>query len=566
MAPKKTLRAEVSETPSPKRPRTTRAAASGKSINYDQRYHPMDDITRPAAAAARRAAHGLRDASCSSTSSDSDTIINQSDVLSDDSEDTKRAIRRPTESKSNSSPNGSSSREIGSNPSTPRSANPTHRPVRARSGSPSSRRVTRGEVNGEKVVQYSAKHHPMDDVIRPKQAKKVLAQTAAIASSSFVDSPKRTQTCKRKSQYQTVNQSPERTRSFEPEPRYEAANASYDTSLSGWKSLNDEDRLLFSLQKGARPHSLMPATWSQVAQALRKLDTQRSADINHLQQRYDTVYRSLQTHHGSADEPTTEQDQELYYAESFDVYDHEAGDKYWTHRRDNVVSSDTPARGNEFETNVKENGGDVTGAVMGVSESTEVPDTGDEYDFVDDDKNDNEDDASIPGGYGSYNDAEGYIRQSFGIFDSETQESSENKVLASLRDQLSLHLDDMLPLDELSQKFQSSVDHDNRSRSQETVQGDKFTTNNDEPTAAEERSASESESESGMIRKPLKRRFSNPRSRAQRPFSVHEDQPGNTPKIKRQVAMRPRSPGMDLPKENWSERSSSRGSSFSTQN
>ncbi|KAL8644373.1 MAG: hypothetical protein Q9226_007794 [Calogaya cf. arnoldii] len=561
MAPKKTFRAEISETPSPKRPRTTRAAASGKSINYDQRYHPMDDVTRPAAAAARRAAHGLRHTSRSSTCSDSATIINQSDDSSDDSADTKQATRQPAQPKSDSPSNRSCSRGYSSNPSTPRSANPTYRPVLPRSGSPSNRRVTRGEVNGEKVVQYSAKHHPMDDVIRPKQAKKVLARTAAIADGSFVGSPKRTQTFKLEPRRDTVFESPERTQPLKPEPRYETVNESPDTP--GWKSLNDEDRLLFSLQKGARPYSVMPVTWPQVAQALRKLGTQNSADINHLQQRYDTIYRSLQNHYLSADEPTTEQDQELYYAELFDVYDHDAGDKYWTHRRDNVVSHDTPARGNEFETNVKGTGGDVTEAAM--EESTEVPDTGDEYDFVDDDNNDNEDDVCIRGGYGSYNDAEGYIRQSFGIFDSETQESSENKVLASLRDQSSVHLDDMLPLDELSQKFQSSVDHDNRSRSQETVQGDKSTINDNEPAAAEDGSESESISESEMVRKPLKGRFSNPRSRTQRPFSVHEDQPGNTPKIKRQVAMRPRSPGTDLPKENWSEQSSSRGSSFSTQ-
>lgn len=518
MASKRKDRQEISETPSPKRRRTTRTVALAKSINYDQKYHPMDDITRPAAAAARRAAHGLYDTSRSSTTSDS-TIINQSDDSSDDSmDDTSareveahvKAIRQPARPESGILSDLRSSRRPDNNASRPReptsSLDLTRRPVRARSGSPSNRRVTRGDVHGEKVVQYSAKHHPMDDIIRPKQAKKVLARTAAIANSSA-----------------SVIGSPKSPKVSKPEPPYEAV------SELGWKSLNVQDRLLFSLQKGTPPDgAILPMHWSNVAKALRKLGMPtNSVDINYLQQRYSTVCRNLHIYYRLAEEPANKEDQEFIYAEAFDLYDHEAGQKYWKHRMDNIASLDTWVRMDEAAIETTDAGIDVT-----------------------DENNDDEDDLGIRGGYGSYNDAEGYVRQSHGVLDSETQDSTEIEVLFSLRNQLSAHIDDILELDELSQRFHSSADHDDESR--------KTTTINNTLTSADDAL----QPESGTTRGPLKRRLQNPRSNIQSPFLVHEDQPGNTPKIKRQLAMRPKSPGTDLPKENWSERSSSSNGSF----
>lgn len=80
-----------SQTPSPKRRRTTRCTASGKSMNYDQKYHPMDDYTRPSAAAARRAVHGLLDTPrSSSTSSESATLDNDPEGSSDESNEAEK--------------------------------------------------------------------------------------------------------------------------------------------------------------------------------------------------------------------------------------------------------------------------------------------------------------------------------------------------------------------------------------------------------------------------------------------------------------------------------------------
>ncbi|KAL8782443.1 MAG: hypothetical protein Q9213_005373 [Squamulea squamosa] len=351
MPPPKNTRKETIETQSPKRRRLSRSAAAGRTMSYDKRYHPMDDVTRPASAAALRAAYGL---------------------------------------------------------DTPRSSSPFNR---------------RGSRGNDKPSMYDMAYHPLDEVISPKASKAKV-------------------------------------------PRTESQDIPPSSLPIGWKSLEGCDRLLYSLQKGAPLDStILPMTWPEVAQAL-------YYDAEELKQDYTTICIQLQHYYGVGPEPTTRAAQELYYAEGFDVYDAEVGDKYWEYRKDNVVLSlDLPI-------------------VFGNSDS-----------------NSNSDDDRIDGLSGSYNDAEGYIRQSLGRFDSDTQESPETEILASLRHQVSTSIDDILEPGELTAMFQSSADHDEE------------------------------------------------RSTAQPGFSVHEDQPGNTPRAKQQLALHPQSPGIDHPKENWRERS-----------
>ncbi|KAL9627126.1 MAG: hypothetical protein Q9204_006794, partial [Flavoplaca sp. TL-2023a] len=275
------------QTPSPKRRRTTRCTASGKSMNYDQKYHPMDDYTRPSAAAARRAVHGLLDTPRSSS------ISSESATLNNDPKD--------------SSNESSEAEEV---------EKFIHRPIRIRSGSPSTRRVTRGEVNGERIVQYSTKHHPMDDIIRPKQARKVLARTAALAHSTASASAASAK----------VIQQPD-----QPGQR------------TGWKSLTHQDRLLFWLQQGAHPSDpAMPMSWTHLAKALNIPAT--SSTIIRLQHQYTDVYQHMRTYYAAVDEPAAKSDLTLYHAEGFDLYNRTAGNKYWRHRNDNIVSHDVPAQ------------------------------------------------------------------------------------------------------------------------------------------------------------------------------------------------------------------------------
>ena len=154
----------------------------------------------------------------------------------------------------------------------------------------------------------------MDDIIRPKQARKVLARTAALAhASASAASPK-------------VIQQPE-----QPDQH------------TGWKSLTHQDRLLFSLQKGAHPSvPAMPMSWTSVADALNVPAT--SSTTIRLQHQYADVYQHMRTYYAAADEPAAKYDQTLHHAEGFDLYNYSAGNKYWRHRNDNIVSHDAPAQ------------------------------------------------------------------------------------------------------------------------------------------------------------------------------------------------------------------------------
>ncbi|KAL8993281.1 MAG: hypothetical protein Q9169_006465, partial [Polycauliona sp. 2 TL-2023] len=483
------------------------------------KYHPMDDVMRPSAAATRRAAHGL---SCtpesSATSSRSATLENESG--SDEDEDEDEKVEEVDRS------------------GLP--ANPPRRPIRARPGSPSTRRVTRGEVNGERIVQYSAKHHPMDDVLHPKRAGKVLARTAARACASSASSASPSTSTSPAASASTPAPtsspiSPIDTRSSESEPEPEP-------ELTGWKSLDQRDRLLFILQKGRHPDSaVLPVAWPRVVNVLRELDM--PATLADVQERYSIIYHDLRSFYQASDEPAHEP--EYHYAEDFDVFDVQSGDKYWTHRVDKVVRPDQL----------------IAAENIGI-EATESQN---------DDEDEDEHEIGIHGGPDSYNDAAAYIAQTLGVTGSETQGSTEMDVLDSLRNQLSTSID-MLELDKLTQEFQSSAefnDGSGPSTSSQTVQASKDDLRIDNKTPHRNNHLSlaspdhnDNLEEAEETRKPLRRRVTNSTPSKGR-FAVHEDEPGNTPKIKRLIKMNPRSPGTDIPKENRSQRSYSNESRIS---
>lgn len=99
----------------------------------------------------------------------------------------------------------------------------------------------------------------------------------------------------------------------------------------------------------------------------------------------------------------------------------------------------------------------------------------------------------------------------------------------------------MMELAELAPMFQPPVEDENNSKGKEAIRP--------AGNSSKHAGANDHELDSAEPRRPLHGRF-NITSTAEHTFSVLEDQPGNTPKIKRQVAMYPKSPGTDLPKEN----------------
>lgn len=553
----------------------------------------MDDRLRPAAAAARKAAHGLETRQEPSEDGSSPFVK--------DSEDTATESRESSPGTLVAAPH-----TIGV---------PLRRPVPPRSGSPSTRRVTRAEVNGEKPVMYNMKHHPMDVVLRPVAARRVMDEfskasddnppfttfkqgpVSAVPKAAQEDQVVTEETSSPPPASSTTDESDVSLSGstvfspLTPAATKKATTIKLEATLtgeemkSGWRSLSEPDRIMYLLQKGASDRqSMLPHSWMDAALALRqRFELGDFSDQNRatrwtesLQGRYAVVAQYLQDYFDVDPEPTAREDWTLYYAEDFDVYDYEPGDKYFLSRKDGIVQATQsyaakdgasgqkrhPANQKQSEetrsrpesvSDVAGNKADSTRDSAHASSSHRVshrqrkpieemahPDmdpneqpfqTAQEYlesDEVQTTDGESVDEEGGNGGLlGSYNDAEAYIRQAMGPRDdySSTQESPEGEDMVTMRDSISAVIDEMLDPNESALPFLPPIELD--------VQ---------------------SEDERNERRRKLNRRRKK-RSKDGSTFSVHEDQPGNTPKIKRQIAMNPKSPGTDVPKENLHERS-----------
>ncbi|KAL8938583.1 MAG: hypothetical protein Q9216_003811 [Gyalolechia sp. 2 TL-2023] len=569
-------------TPCPKRQRITRTSASGKSINYDMRYHPMDDVLRPAASAARKAAHGL-DTRRSSTASDSTTFVGDAKG-SDNTED--NANLRP-------SPKTRA-------PITESSATPPRRRIPPRTGSPSSRRVTRAEVNGEKPVLYDMRHHPMDIVTRPAAARRVHEKYSSFPKSTLsatiprVARPPKTveeklghlkaskklsispsapdvaqgldaTTSSQWSAMPTEISKITPAKSFAPNEDMIKKSA---TSL--WRSLSHRERLMYLLQKGApADSSTLPLSWHDETQALqailgidgRSSDVGFDGQVARVQAQYVDLHHRLQESFGAGPEPSGMKNCRLHYAEDFDVYDCEVGEKYSKRRGDDVVHPPCPracdwiicepklslrsrmeeaaitcfnsklssANNNDCEEDGYNDGRDK-GQEMNANKrddplSQEGLRGGQEEGETGSKMMGSEDGHRLGG---SYNDTEGYLRQSRGGYDEDllVENSAEDELIASMQISVPGVVEDTLGVSELAPMFPSSS------------------------------SASEDEDSKPVVRRLALNRRSRNRAAGSN-FSVYEDEPGNTPRIKRQIAMNPISPGTDIPKENMVEHDSS---------
>ena len=483
------------------------------------KYHPMDDTLRPAASAARKSAHGLDPRS--PTTSESTTFVDDPDNSDETTDDEDL-----DPSDDNSSP------VLGSLPSLP------CRPIPPRCGSPSSRRVTRAEINGEKPVLYSMKHHPMDMVMRPASAKKFLRQWTTPSPLSMAMKPKQGQRRQAK-QVSAASRTPTPVSNEEPDgvptpeinreendiPSIE--NMTKEPATSAWKSLLDSERLVYLFQKGARPtsSSTLPMSW-EVVERLQS-GSRAPGDVAAVRHHYAKVYQAVQEDFGADNEPATKEDWTLFYAEDFDVYDLEVGDRYFKHRKDSIASPTshsarnwTPGQQDQglcsSDGNREENQRDSQDAEK-ASERQGLPPS--YLDYMDH--------QSDHGLKSSYNNAEGYLRQTTGLYDEDltTEEDLERVLFANLQDSESLTIHNALGRNDIPPTFSLAF----------------------QPTGDCEGEEEE--------RKPSLKRRSKNRGTGSR-FSVHEDEPGSTPKIKKEIAMNPKSPGTDMPKENYQERSS----------
>lgn len=563
---------------SPSSRRVTRAEVHGeKEVDYDMKHHPMDEVLRPRQSASRKAAHAADAGSVTKTTGFSELLI-------DESHD------EVTLGMLNSSLKTSLRVFVAG-------AGPVLRPERLRSDSPSRQRVTR-EKNREKLVGYNMKHHPMDSLLRPVQARKRLEKWSTVTDGSLptIDPKKNVVKVLKQAKQSEVEVRGQGQVSLpcsttEEQPLTTPSRNQYiPTALAplvtdpatidhrrslvsqqgiGWKSLNSDDRLIYLLQKGAPLSGKhLPINWPAAAGALR-ID-QAAEKLEAIKNRYEMVRRGLQKFFGAEAEPTEPADMTIRYAEDFDVYDYEIGDKYWHHSIDSIVkpthlttispvarqqapviSKETPRDGVEPGSDTSTVLGDKVAEpphkdrdhIKSNSKRQEKSENEGNDDRITvgfvpvDDADVTEDDYEGRGLNASYNDADGYLRQAVGLYEdsdeSTIDEGPESEIVATMRNEISANIDDLLEPDELAPMFLSSAS-----------------------AAANDDTGSEEEEEERILQpipvhRPKKRIVGN------RDFSVHVDQPGNTPKIKRQIALNPKSPGTDIPKENLRERSPS---------
>lgn len=165
-------------------------------------------------------------------------------------------------------------------------------------------------LNGKKNVDYDMKHHPMDDLLRPKAARKrsirVWASSAA-SSSSLNGAPLR------KDKLST----PENLQNPFGKPILEA-----------WEDLEPLDRRVYILQKGAPSKgNTLPHKWPKVVRLLVKEQYFTREQFNTwggiqaLEERYETIRIHMMTLFGALEEPMEDKEFVLRYSEGFDVYD-----------------------------------------------------------------------------------------------------------------------------------------------------------------------------------------------------------------------------------------------------
>lgn len=182
---------------------------------------------------------------------------------------------------------------------------------RTRSPSPSpgpqKRRSTRAAANGNKAVDYDMKHHPMDDILRPK---------AAAKRSQKLNEKPRQQCCGIKTDKEEI---PSSGNSYNPFNR--------PIGLE-WEGFEPLDRRIYILQKGAPTGAnTLSHTWPQMTNLLVKqrfftrTQFQAWGGVEGLIRRYEHVRLRMQTLFAAESEPSSREHFPILYAENFDVYD-----------------------------------------------------------------------------------------------------------------------------------------------------------------------------------------------------------------------------------------------------
>ena len=547
--------------------RVTRAETlGGKPIDYDMKYHPMDDILRPKAAAKRRS----YDHQPYQASNDDDNKGSLNEDAMSMSTDLLAYNHKST-------------------------INEDHR-------------VTRAEASGGKSVDYNMKHHPIDDILRPKAAARRTVWFKPASPS-------------------TISQKASNAAISSPANRNDPKNPFTKPTPTDWKELRAFDRRVYLLQKGSPIHgNTSPLKWFKVVEALiqdsffTREQLKAWGSVEALKERYGDIRVGVERFFDAKPEPTSKMAWQVVHAEWFEVFDDNKG---------NVVPPPSATgKSDTFEEQADSKNDD----------GEDDQEVGDSYDLrmanADVDKIDTDAGFPMRGGDAAtsnlhhtraisetslvlYHNAEQFLQAEDHLMESmRSQPSSEIEpmmaddeldavlgVMASptptkeatsgnLGPPSSLRSPDTLP-EEPRQRAQSTCPKNNaaiaskaldstakapssidetesidseiagvvppsvlkaaRRIKQQRNQGQsskqpRISTPNGLAGMGNSRIAHES-LPTRMIPKKVYKRGSRAKSSGAG-FQVHEDQPGNTPLIKKRVALHPKSPGTDIEKEN----------------
>lgn len=350
-------------------------------------------------------------------------------------------------------------------------------------------------------------------------------------------------------------------------------------SLS-WDELQDLDRYVYLLQKGAPLHgNTIPRDWDHVGdvlfdEGLVTLDEVSSWEgFERLKTRYESVRLGLQNFFNSRPEPIDKKDWTLLRTERFDAYDMKRGRKYWRHQRDSVYGLRFAAESADHVT-----GGIDEGQMHRIWEEQ---DTNEEKTWTSIQDIDNH--GTTPNNPSSKRPSPSKVdvERTTSVDHEDDAElgliiENEDSLVESMRGEHPLRdavleellfPDEQYSMEESNRAFEFSalvlIHRDKALDEVNSVASEAKATDLD--TSSRELAESiphdkekstlgaevDPRNEFGMLQTPrvqIKARKRKPR--ADVPISVHEDLPNSTPEVKKIMSMNPASPGTDIPKEN----------------
>ena len=310
----------TSESLSPDRRHSARFNASGrKTVNYDTKHHPMDDVLHPKAPAKK---------SVQFTDPHARDIA---ETPSKTSVKRRKGIPLPMHKRQEKIVKGSrDQREV----SIDAEASPKHETVKVLK-----------DVRDQKEAMVTTKTRPKKDDLQTLEVSHKLEEPTIDAQPILTTDSLGTASISHKQKRANAN--------TEMAPANEAPNGMgvevlinpFDLTLfTTWRDLKESDRCIYLLQKGAPLDTeTLPLDWSTVGSILvtgymSKDHLTAIGGLAAIQIRYEQIRVEMQQYFEAAPEPAYEEDWRPMYMEDFDVYDLKgSATKYWKPSDANLV-------------------------------------------------------------------------------------------------------------------------------------------------------------------------------------------------------------------------------------